>query len=165
MGGTFGCVGEPLAPMPYDQFLPQLEKVIPPHLTVDCFAAPNIVDSSACTAPDWLRLIQRIQQLQLEGYQHFVVIHGTDTLSYAAATLARILGQSCHIVITGSQYPLLNVQGDNTREFTDAIENLYLALEQVISLPVGAYLAFHHQVFHAQTALKLIQLNSMHFQV
>ncbi|MDO2162513.1 asparaginase domain-containing protein, partial [Escherichia coli] len=80
MGGTFGCIGEPLAPMPYDQFLPQLEKVIPPHLTVHCFAAPNIVDSSACTAPDWLRLIQRIQQLQLEGYQHFVVIHGTDTL-------------------------------------------------------------------------------------
>lgn len=33
-------------------------------------------------------------------------------------------------------------------------ENLYLALEQVIALPVGAYLAFHHQVFHAQTALK-----------
>ncbi|EPW3852908.1 asparaginase domain-containing protein, partial [Acinetobacter baumannii] len=93
MGGTFGCIGEPLAPMPYDQFLPQLEKVIPPHLTVHCFAAPNIVDSSACTAPDWLRLIQRIQQLQLEGYQHFVVIHGTDTLSYAAATLARFLGQ------------------------------------------------------------------------
>ncbi len=29
MGGTFGCIGEPLAPMPYDQFLPQLEKVIP----------------------------------------------------------------------------------------------------------------------------------------
>lgn len=65
-----------------------------------------------------------------------------------------LLGQSCHIVITGSQYPLLNIQGDNTREFTDAIENLYLALEQVIALPVGAYLAFHHQVFHAQTALK-----------
>lgn len=154
MGGTFGCVGEPLAPMPYDQFLPQLEKVIPPHLTVDCFAAPNIVDSSACTAPDWLRLIQCIQQLQLEGYQHFVVIHGTDTLSYAAATLARFLGQSCHIVITGSQYPLLNIQGNDTREFTDAIDNLYLALEQAISLPVGTYLAFHHQVFHAQTVLK-----------
>lgn len=92
------------------------------------------------------------------------MIHGTDTLSYAAATLARFLGQSCHIVITGSQYPLLNIQGDNTREFTDAIENLYLALEQVIALPVGAYLAFHHQVFHAQTALKRIPLNLMHFQ-
>lgn len=29
MGGTFGCVGEPLAPMPYDQFLPQLKSYTP----------------------------------------------------------------------------------------------------------------------------------------
>ncbi|MCY1440785.1 hypothetical protein D9M71_570700 [compost metagenome] len=58
------------------------------------------------------------------------------------------------MVITGSQYPLLNIQGNDTREFTDAIDNLYLALEQAISLPVGTYLAFHHQVFHAQTVLK-----------
>ena len=52
MGGTFGCVGEPLMPMPEQHFLPLLGKVIPPHLNVDCFAAPSIKDSSACTAVD-----------------------------------------------------------------------------------------------------------------
>ncbi len=155
MGGTFGCVGEPLMPMPEQDFLPLLSKVIPPHLQVECFAAPSIKDSSACTATDWLQLVQQIQQLQLDGFQHFVIIHGTDTLSYAAATLARFLGHSCHAIITGSQYPLLNVEGNDTREFTDATGNLYLALEQVLDLPSGVYLAFHHQVFHAQTTLKV----------
>lgn len=154
MGGTFGCIGEPLMPMPEQDFLPLLSQVIPPHLQVECFAAPSIKDSSACTATDWLKLVQQIQQLQLNGFQHFVIIHGTDTLSYAAATLARFLGHSCHAIITGSQYPLLNTDGNNTREFTDAIANLYLALEQVLSLPSGVYLAFHQQVFHAQTTLK-----------
>ncbi|ENX44550.1 asparaginase domain-containing protein [Acinetobacter sp. NIPH 2100] len=154
MGGTFGCIGEPLIPMPEQQFLPLLSKVIPPHLQVECFAAPSIKDSSACTATDWLALVQQIQQLQLDGFQHFVIIHGTDTLSYAAATLARFLGHSCHAIITGSQYPLLNVEGNDTREFTDAIGNLYLALEQVLTLASGVYLAFHQQVFHAQTTLK-----------
>lgn len=154
MGGTFGCIGEPLMPMPEQQFLPLLSKVIPPHLQVECFAAPSIKDSSACTATDWLALVQQIQQLQLKGFQHFVIIHGTDTLSYAAATLARFLGHSCHAIITGSQYPLLNVEGNDTREFTDAIGNLYLALEQVLTLASGVYLAFHQQVFHAQTTLK-----------
>ncbi|USA46156.1 asparaginase domain-containing protein [Acinetobacter sp. C26M] len=154
MGGTFGCIGEPLMPMPEQDFLPLLSQVIPPHLQVECFAAPSIKDSSACTAIDWLKLVQQIQQLQLNGFQHFVIIHGTDTLSYAAATLARFLGHSCHAIITGSQYPLLNTDGNNTREFTDAIANLYLALEQVLSLPSGVYLAFHQQVFHAQTTLK-----------
>ncbi|MBH2002944.1 MAG: asparaginase [Moraxellaceae bacterium] len=154
MGGTFGCIGEPLMPMPQQEFLPLLTKVIPSHLSVECFAAPSIKDSSACTATDWLKLVQQIQQLQLTGFQHFVIIHGTDTLSYAAATLARFLGHSCHAIITGSQYPLLNIEGNNTREFTDAIGNLYFALEQVLSLPSGTYLAFHQQVFHAQTTLK-----------
>lgn len=154
MGGTFGCIGEPLMPMPEQDFLPLLGKVIPPHLQVECFAAPSIKDSSACTASDWLQLVQQIQQLQLNGFQHFVIIHGTDTLSYAAATLARFLGHSCHAIITGSQYPLLNIEGNDTREFTDAIGNLYLALEQVLSLPSGVYLAFHQQIFHAQTTLK-----------
>ena len=155
MGGTFGCIGEPLIPMPEQAFLPLLEKVIPPHLQVECFAAPSIKDSSACTAVDWLQLIQQIQQLQHNNYQYFVIIHGTDTLSYAAATLARFLGDSCHAIITGSQYPLLNIEGNDTREFTDALGNLYLALEQVLKLPVGVYLAFHQQVFHAQTTLKI----------
>jgi len=82
------------------------------------------------------------------------VIHGTDTLSYASATLARFIGQSAHVVLTGSQYPLLNVTGTKTREFTDAMDNLHLALDAVVTTPVGVYLAFHHQLLHAQTTLK-----------
>lgn len=154
MGGTFGCIGEPLAPMPYEHFAPKLEKIIPLDTRVECFQAPVIKDSSACTASDWLQLVQQIQQLQQKQFQHFVIIHGTDTLSYASATLSHFLGQSCCTILTGSQYPLLTVDGQNTREFTDALDNFYLALEQVTRLPNGVYLAFHHQVFHAQTVLK-----------
>lgn len=154
MGGTFGCIGEPLSPMPAEDFIPQLQRTLPLHLEIECFVAPSIKDSSACTATDWLKLIQLIQSLQLKHYQHFVVIHGTDTLSYASATLARFIGQSAHVVLTGSQYPLLNVSGTQAREFTDAMDNLNLALDAVVTTPVGVYLAFHRQLLHAQTALK-----------
>ncbi|OTG95792.1 L-asparaginase 1 [Acinetobacter sp. ANC 3832] len=155
MGGTFGCVGEPLAPMPEELFFPQLKRILPIHYKIECFKAPSIIDSSACTAEDWLKLIQQIQSLQQQNYQHFVVIHGTDTLSYASAVLAQFLQQSCHVILTGSQYPLLNIQGDNSREFTDAIDNLITALDQVVKVPAGVYLAFYHQVFHANTVLKV----------
>lgn len=154
MGGTFGCIGEPLAPMPEIDFIPQLKRILPPQLNIECFKAPSIKDSSASTAVDWLLLIQQIQRLQLQNFQHFVIIHGTDTLSYAAATLSRFLAESCHVIITGSQYPLLNLHGDDTREFTDAIDNLNTALDAVTKLPVGVYLTFFHQVIHARTALK-----------
>ena len=154
MGGTFGCIGEPLSPMPAEDFIPQLQRILPLHLEIECFVALSIKDSSACTATDWLKLIQLIQSLQLKHYQHFVVIHGTDTLSYASATLARFIGQSAHVVLTGSQYPLLNVSGTQTREFTDAMDNLNFSLDAVVRTPVGVYLAFHRQLLHAQTALK-----------
>lgn len=154
MGGTFGCIGEPLSPMPADAFIPQLKHVLPVHLEIECFVAPSIRDSSACTAVDWLQLIQQIQNLQLKHFQHFVIIHGTDTLSYASAVLSRFLTQSAHVVLTGSQYPLFNIQGTDTREFTDAIDNLNFALEAVLQSQTGVYLAFHHQLIHASTALK-----------
>lgn len=154
MGGTFGCIGEPLSPMPAEDFIPQLQRILPLNLEIEYFVALSIKDSSACTATDWLKLIQLIQSLQLKHYQYFVVIHGTDTLSYASATLARFIGQSAHVVLTGSQYPLLNVSGTQTREFTDAMDNLNFALDAVVTTPVGVYLAFHHQLLHAQTALK-----------
>ncbi|MDY6449265.1 asparaginase [Acinetobacter faecalis] len=154
MGGTFGCVGEPLAPMPAEKFIPLLQRVLPPQFDIECFVSPVIKDSSACTAEDWLKLVKYIQELQQNQYQHFVIIHGTDTLSYASAVLAHCLGNSASVVLTGSQYPLLNVNGNDTREFTDATDNLNFALDSVSKCSSGVYLAFHHRLIHAQTALK-----------
>ena len=65
------------------------------------------------------------------------------------------MAQSAHVVLTGSQYPLLNTSGTDSREFTDAIDNLNFALDAVLSVPAGVYLAFHHQLIHAATALKM----------
>ena len=154
MGGTFGCVGDPLAPMPADLFIPKLEQILAEQYFVECHHAPAIKDSSACTATDWLQLVQFIQQLQSQQIQHFVIIHGTDTLSYASAVLAHFIGNSAHVVLTGSQYPLLNAQGNEQREFSDALDNLKFALDSVSESNAGVYLAFHHQLLHAQTALK-----------
>lgn len=155
MGGTFGCIGEPLSPMPKTDFLPQLEKILPEQYPIDCFSAPSIQDSSACTAVDWFKLIQLIQHLQLKQYQHFIVIHGTDTLSYAAATLARFLQHSAYVILTGSQYPLLNLQGNDLREFSDARDNLNTAIEHLFKIPPGVYVSFYHQLIHASSCLKI----------
>lgn len=154
MGGTFGCVGEPLAPMPADDFLPQLQTYLPNELDVQCFVAPIIKDSSACTATDWLALSAQIQDLQQQQFMHFVIIHGTDTLSYAGALLSHILSNSAHVVLTGSQYPLLDVQGTAKNHHTDAHDNLLAALKAVLELEKGVYLSFHHELIHARSALK-----------
>lgn len=155
MGGTFGCIGQPLSPMPESEFLPILEKIFARNVVIDCFAAASVKDSSAFTAQDWFLLIRQIQDLQLLHYQDFIIIHGTDTLSYAAATLARFLQQSSRVIVTGSQYPLLNVSGQDIRDFTDALDNLNTAIEHIQKVPMGVYIAFHHKIFHASTVLKI----------
>lgn len=154
MGGTFGCIGNPLIPMNAELFIPKLQNLYADQAHIQCFQAPSIKDSSACTAQDWLRLTEFIQNLMQQQFQHFVVIHGTDTLSYACAVLSHFLGQSNHVVLTGSQYPLLDTQARVIREFTDALDNLNFALDSVLTADKGVYLAFHHQLIHARTALK-----------
>ncbi|MBF7685496.1 asparaginase [Acinetobacter sp. B10A] len=157
MGGTFGCVGSPLSPLPHDQFLPKLHAVMTSHtlLDLECFPAPDIIDSSACTAKTWLRLIQLIQKLQsTQNIQKFIVIHGTDTLSYASAVLAHFLAQSCRVILTGSQYPLLNVEGNAVRHQTDALSNLCYALDHINHITAGVHLAFDAQLYHGHSAIK-----------
>lgn len=155
MGGTFGCIGQPLSPMPELEFIPTLEKFLDNSLLIDCFPAPSVKDSSALTAQDWFLLIRQIQDLQLLNYENFIIIHGTDTLSYAAATLARFLQQSARVILTGSQYPLLNVSGQGIRDITDALDNLNTAIKHINIVPTGVYVAFHQHVFHANTVLKM----------
>lgn len=154
MGGTFGCIGNPLMPMKAELFIPKLQHLYANQAHIQCFQAPVIKDSSACTAQDWLRLTQFIQCLMQQQFEHFVVIHGTDTLSYASAVLSHYLGQSSHVVLTGSQYPLFDTQAKDIRAFTDALDNLNFALDSVLNIDKGVYLSFHDQLIHARTALK-----------
>lgn len=155
MGGTFGCIGQPLRPMPESEFIPALEKILDRSILIDYFSATSVKDSSALTAQDWFLLIRQIQDLKLLNYEDFIIIHGTDTLSYAAATLARFLTDSARVILTGSQYPLLHTSGQEIRDFTDALDNFNTAIEHIHKVPSGVYVAFHHQVFHANTVLKM----------
>ena len=71
-------------------------------------------DSSACTAVGLAATeIHQIQQLQHNNYQYFVIIHGTDTLSYAAQHLLVSWETHAITIITGSQYPIIEYWGND----------------------------------------------------
>ena len=154
MGGTFGCIGSPLTPMPAHNFLEKLSALasFSDH-QVHYFAAPSIKDSTELMASDWLLLAQFIKKLMLD-FEHFIVIHGTDTLSYASAFLHHIFNQDIHLIITGSQQPLLTQQGDYLREKSDAVSNYKYALEQVMHCNKGVYLAFAEHLHIANQSYK-----------
>ena len=154
MGGTFGCIGEPLQPMPAADFLICLQSLeLQQADTIHFFAAPSIKDSTELNAADWLLLAQYIQNLSAE-FTHFLIIHGTDTLSYASAFLHHLFKTQLRIILTGSQQPLLNKEGNQLLENSDAWANLNHALNNTLNCPKGVYLAFNHQLHPANESYK-----------
>lgn len=154
MGGTFGCIGEPLSPMPATTFIAHLQQHFQPHYPhANFFAADCIKDSTELTAVEWLQLAQQIQTLRCD-YTHFVVIHGTDTLNYACAFLSHLFQDQLRIIFTGSQFPLLNVSADGLHPASDAWTNLNFALEQVLAVKQGVHLAFAATLLDPQSSYK-----------
>ena len=66
---------------------------------------PMNIDSTNMRPSDWMR----IRDVIVEGYADhdgFVILHGTDTMSYTAAALSYLIQDSPKpIVLTGSQSP------------------------------------------------------------
>ena len=87
---------------------------------------PMNIDSTNMRPADWLRIAEVIRE-NYDARDGFVVLHGTDTMSYTAAALSYLIQDSPKpIVLTGSQQPMGN-------PFTDAKINLYQSLVYAVS--------------------------------
>ena len=79
---------------------------------------PMNIDSTNMHPADWRHIADAILE-RYDGYDGFVVLHGTDTMAYTAAALSYLIQDSPKpIVLTGSQQPMAS-------PFTDAHLNLY----------------------------------------
>jgi L-asparaginase len=124
-GGTFGMVrNKEGALMPFDfalilEHLPTLRNLYL-DLTVVSFDEP--IDSSNIQPSHW----QTIGQIIFDHYGEqdgFVVLHGTDTMSFTASALSFMLqGLAKPVVLTGAQLPISEPR-------SDARENLITSLE------------------------------------
>ncbi len=118
-GGTIASKdsGSGLAPVlssqDFLQYVKEFEKV--------CELIPYEVcsiDSTNMDVEHWL-LLARIIQQNYDGYDAFLVCHGTDTMAYTAAALSYLIQNSAKpIVLTGAQKSILS-------EITDARKNLH----------------------------------------
>ncbi|MEM7334394.1 MAG: asparaginase [Chloroflexota bacterium] len=71
-----------------------------------------LLDSPNMTPGDWSRIAEDICQ-NYGDYDGFVVLHGTDTMTYTASALAFMLdGLAKPVIVTGSQIPLCEIRND-----------------------------------------------------
>lgn len=125
------------------------------HLNVGidvCKMTP--IDSSNVTPALWTELAKTIQSNYFK-YDGFVVLHGTDTMSYTASALSFMLDNLAKpVVFTGSQIPMGIMR-------TDGRENLITAIE-IASAGRNGYpmvpevcLYFQNRLFRANRTSKL----------
>lgn len=142
----------------------KLEKNIPELTQLDCnidtVSFNDPIDSSNMNVEHWLAIANLIES-HYDSHDGFVVLHGSDTMSYTASALSYMLENLAKpVIFTGSQLPIGDLR-------TDAKENLITAI-QIASLtkkesPVirEVCLYFEYKLYRANRTTKI---NAEHFE-
>jgi len=98
------------------RFLPELQR----EVSLTFFSLTN-VGSSDVSPANWVEIAEKINEIYDE-YEGFVVVHGSNTLSYTAAALSFALqGLSKPVVMTGALHPINDIAGDGRMNLIYAI--------------------------------------------
>ena len=125
-GGTIGMGCNPitgaLEPLDFDHLADNVPefKLIP--TAIDTYQFTPAIDSSNMSPEFWAQIVSIIVE-KYDYYDGFVVLHGTDTMSYTASALSFMLENLTKpVILTGSQLPIGQLR-------TDGKENLMTSLE------------------------------------
>lgn len=163
-GGTIGMIKNPVTASLEAFNFDHLLKNIPELKILDCeiqtisFSEP--IDSSNMHPKYWVQMVEIIEQYY-QNYDGFVILHGSDTMSYSASALSFMLENlQKPVIFTGSQLPIGDLR-------TDAKENLITSI-QMASLrngkepmikEVGLY--FEYKLYRGNRTTKI---NADHFE-
>lgn len=125
-GGTIGMYKNPetgaLAPFDFKEIsskVPELKKF---DFDLDTISFDPVIDSSNVSPIFWKQLAITISD-NYSQYDGFVVLHGTDTMSYTASALSFMLQNLTKpIILTGSQLPIGTLRSDGKLNLITALE-------------------------------------------
>jgi L-asparaginase len=163
-GGTIGMMkhAETGALKAFD--FSNLLKKIPELKLLDCqittlsFEVP--IDSSNMNPEYWIQIAEIIEK-NYDSFDGFVVLHGSDTMSYTASALSFMLENLAKpVILTGSQLPIGDLR-------TDAKENLITSIQMAslhyhgkpVIKEVGLY--FEYKLYRGNRTTKI---NAEHFE-
>lgn len=125
-GGTIGMIQNhetgSLQPFNFDKIWDEFPEIKRFHHQLDTIAFDPAIDSSDVTVALWQKIARTIYD-NYENYDGFVVLHGTDTMSYSASALSFMLENlGKPVIFTGSQLPIGMLRTDGKENFITAIE-------------------------------------------
>lgn len=125
-GGTIGMIQNPdngaLETFNFDHLRRHVPELNQSNYRIDSYQFNPPIDSSDMEPSLWAKIV-RIIHYNYERYDGFVILHGTDTMSFTASALSFMLENLAKpVILTGSQLPIGMLR-------TDARENLITAIE------------------------------------
>lgn len=125
-GGTIGMIKDyqtgALRPFDFSKILERIPELNQLSCDINTISFDTVIDSSDVGVED-LVTISSIVFEQYDDYDGFVILTGSDTMSYIASALSFMLENLAKpVIFTGSQLPIGDLR-------TDAKENLITAIE------------------------------------
>lgn len=163
-GGTIGMVKDfetgALKAFNFGELLQNIPELRLLEHNIETISFERPIDSSNMKPAFWLQIAEIIKE-RYEIYDGFVILHGSDTMSYSASALSFMFENlSKPIIFTGSQLPIGDLR-------TDAKENLITSIQiaglqkhnKPVITEVGLY--FEYKLYRGNRTTKI---NAEHFQ-
>ncbi len=163
-GGTITMVRSKhsgaLVPADIETFKAFMPELFAGNIHVDIQAFSPLLDSSDVNPECWERMARMIYD-HYEEYDGFVILHGTDTMSYSASALSFMLENlSKPVVFTGSQLPVGVLRSDAKENLLTAIEIAAAQDEEGNAIVPEVTIYFEDRLFRANRTTKR---NAEHF--
>ena len=163
-GGTIGMIKDPktgvLKAFDFKNLLKRIPELHLLDCNIDTISFKKPIDSSNMNPGYWIQIAEIIES-HYETFDGFVVLHGSDTMSYTASALSFMLENLAKpVVFTGSQLPIGDLR-------TDAKENLITSIQvaslQHLKKPVvkEVCLYFEYKLYRGNRTTKI---NAEHFE-
>jgi L-asparaginase len=163
-GGTIGMVKHSetgtLKAFNFDAILEHIPELKLLDCDTESISFDTPIDSSDITPDLWVHMVMEIEKAY-DNFDGFVILHGSDTMSYSAAALSFMLENlSKPVIFTGSQLPIGDLR-------TDAKENLITSIQlaalqengKPVITEVGLY--FEYKLYRGNRTTKI---NAAHFE-
>lgn len=111
-----------LKPFNFNQILEEVPELKKFGCRIDTLSFDPLIDSSDVQPSFWVRLASLIKE-NYNKYDGFVVLHGTDTMSFTASALSFMFENLAKpVVLTGSQLPIGMLRTDGKENLISSIE-------------------------------------------
>ncbi|MBR9845483.1 MAG: asparaginase [Algicola sp.] len=163
-GGTIGMIKDPdtgaLKSFDFENLLDRIPELKLLDCEINTISFEDPIDSSNMNPDYWVQIAEIIEK-EYQNFDGFVVLHGSDTMSYSASALSFMFENLAKpIIFTGSQLPIGDLR-------TDAKENLITSIQMAslqkngrsVIREVGLY--FEYKLYRGNRTTKI---NAEHFE-